>query len=71
MSTVPQETRRTDLASAKDVDITDSASRKRWCETLGVTDDALVAAVAAVGTSVDRIKDYLGAGGMAGRQQDA
>jgi len=71
MSTHPEPAERADLASAKDVDITDSASRRRWCEALGTTDDALVAAVAAVGTRVDRVKDYLGAGGMAGSQQDA
>ena len=36
---------------------------RRWCEALGTTDEALLKAVQKVGTRVDRIKAYLGAGG--------
>ena len=53
------------------VDVTDAASVRRWSEALGVTDEALMKAVLVVGMRVDRIKDYLGAGGMAADQEDA
>jgi hypothetical protein len=52
------------------VDVTDAASVRRWTEALGTTDEALLKAVLVVGTRVDRIKDYLGAGGMAADQED-
>ena len=53
------------------VDIGDAAAVARWTEALGITDEALMKAVQVVGQRVDRIKDYLGAGGMAGDQVDA
>jgi hypothetical protein len=53
------------------VDIGDAAAVRRWTEALGITDEALMKAVQVVGPRVDRIKDYLGAGGMAGDQADA
>lgn len=56
-----------DPQSHADVDIRDKAAVDRWSQALGTTDEALVNAVKAVGTRIDRIKDYLGAGG-AGRQ---
>jgi hypothetical protein len=46
------------------------AAVRRWTEALGVTDEALLKAVQVVGTRVDRIKEYLGSGGMAGDQVD-
>ena len=52
------------------VDVGDPAAVRRWTEALGITDEALMKAVQVVGTRIDRIKDYLGAGGMAGDQQD-
>ena len=52
------------------VDVTDAASVRRWTEALGITDEALLKAVLVVGTRVDRIKDYLGAGAMAADQDD-
>ena len=52
------------------VDVTDAASVRRWTEALGITDEALLKAVLVVGTRVDRIRDYLGAGGMAADQED-
>jgi hypothetical protein len=53
------------------VDVGDAAAVRRWTEALGITDEALMKAVQIVGPRVDRIKDYLGAGGMAGDQVDA
>jgi hypothetical protein len=53
------------------VDVSDLAAIARWTEALGITDEALLKAVQVVGPRVDRIKDYLGAGGMAGEQVDA
>lgn len=52
------------------VDIDDAAAVRRWTEALGVTDEALLKAIQVVGPRVDRIKDYLGAGGMAADQAD-
>ena len=52
------------------VDIGDPAAVRRWTQALGVTDEALMKAVQVVGPRVDRIKEYLGAGGMAGDQVD-
>jgi hypothetical protein len=60
-----------DPRSEAAVDVTDPAAVRRWTEALGVTDEALMTAVLAVGTRIDRIKDYLGSGGMAGDQEDA
>lgn len=60
-----------DPASHAEVDVDDKASIERWSRALGTTDAALMNAVQAVGTRIDRIKDYLGAGGMAADQADA
>lgn len=58
-------------SSQEQVNLQDEAAVRRWSEALGTTDEALVGAAQAVGTRIDRIKDYLGAGGMAGDQEDA
>jgi hypothetical protein len=67
-------TRETEAAenprSQAQVDVGDAGAVRRWCEALAVTDEALLKAVQAVGTRVDRIKAYLGAGGNAGEQAD-
>jgi hypothetical protein len=42
---------------------------KHWSHELGVTTEALQAAVRAVGPRVDKVKDYL-TGGQAGDQSD-
>ncbi len=60
-----------DPRSRAAVDVGDAAAVARWCRALGTTDEALLKAVQAVGTRVDRIKAYLGAGGNAGEQVDA
>jgi hypothetical protein len=52
------------------VDLADPAAVRRWTEALGTTDEALMKAVQVVGTRIDRIKEYLGSGGMAGDQED-
>jgi hypothetical protein len=57
--------------SHAEVDVGDPQAISRWTEALGITDEALLKAVQVVGTRVDRIKDYLGAGGMASEQVDA
>lgn len=59
MSTTPNDTTQ--------VDVSNPAELKRWCDELKTTDEALAAAVKAVGPRVDRIKDYL-SGGQAGDQ---
>ena len=59
-----------DPNSAAEVDVGDAAAVRRWTEALGVTDEALLKAVQVVGRRVDRIKDYLGSGAMAGDQAD-
>ena len=69
MSTPPEDAR--DPASQADVDVGSAAQIERWSQALGVTDEALMKAVQVVGPRVDLIKDYLGAGGMAGQQEDA
>lgn len=69
MSTAEQSA--ADPGSEADVDVDDAQSVARWSRALGTTDEALQRAVQAVGTRIDRIKDYLGAGGMAGDQSDA
>lgn len=51
------------------VDVSDKAAVDRWCVALGITDEALWKAVQEVGTRVDKIKDYLGAG-SASDQED-
>jgi hypothetical protein len=58
-----------DPGSQANVDMSDKAAVDRWTKALGVTDEALWKAVQVVGTRVDKIKDYLGAG-RAGEQQD-
>ena len=60
-----------DTSSKEDIDLQDAAAVKRWSQALGTTDEALIGAVQAVGTRIDKVKDYLGAGGMAGDQEDA
>ncbi|NUZ05846.1 DUF3606 domain-containing protein [Piscinibacter koreensis] len=60
-----------DPRSSEEVDVGDRAAIERWTRALGVTDSALLNAVQAVGPRVDKIKDYLGQGGMAGDQSDA
>jgi hypothetical protein len=60
-----------DTASREQIDLQDAAAVKRWSQALGTTDEALIGAVQAVGPRVDKVKDYLGAGGMAGNQEDA
>jgi hypothetical protein len=60
-----------DPRSQEHVDIDNPAAVRRWTDALGITDEALMKAVQVVGPRVDRIKDYLGAGGMAGDQADA
>ncbi|NML18750.1 DUF3606 domain-containing protein [Azohydromonas caseinilytica] len=60
-----------DSGSQEEINVQDAASVARWSQALGTTDEALIAATQAVGTRIDRIKDYLGAGGMAGDQADA
>ena len=59
-----------DPRSEVEVDVTDRAAIDRWTRALGLTDEALLKAVQVVGPRVDRIKDYLGAGGMAAEQVD-
>lgn len=58
-----------DPGSQADIDVSDKAAVDRWCKALRVTDEALWKAVQMVGTRVDKIKDYLGAG-RAGDQTD-
>ncbi|MGE5450494.1 MAG: DUF3606 domain-containing protein [Acidobacteriota bacterium] len=58
-----------DSQSQADVDISSEPALRRWSEALGVTTEALESAVKAVGTRVDKIKQYLTTG-LAGRQSD-
>jgi hypothetical protein len=44
------------------IDLDDKEAVERWTKALSITDEALCAAVKEVGTRIDRIKDYLGAG---------
>lgn len=60
-----------DPRSEAAVDVSDPAAVQRWTAALGVTDEALMKAIQVVGTRVDKIKDYLGAGGGAADQVDA
>lgn len=57
-----------DPASREHVDTHDTAAVERWAKALGTTDEALMNAVRQVGTRVDRIKEYLGQGGMGAQQ---
>lgn len=57
-----------DPHSQEHVDIDDKASVDRWSKALGTTDEALINAVQEVGTRIDRIKEYLGQGGMGADQ---
>jgi hypothetical protein len=59
-----------DPRSQATVDVGDADAVRRWCDALGTTDEALLKAVQKVGTRVDRIKAYLGAGGNASDQAD-
>lgn len=56
-----------DPQSHAEVDVSDKAAVERWAKALGTTDEALMNAVQNVGKRVDKIKDFLGAGGMAGK----
>ena len=47
------------------IDMSDKTAIERWCKALSVTDEALWKAVQEVGTRIDKIKDYLTAGGAA------
>ena len=58
-----------DPGSEAYIDVSDKTAVERWCKALGVTDEALWKAVQVVGTRVDKIKDYLGAG-RASDQED-
>lgn len=58
-----------DSQSQADVDIRSKAGLARWSQALSVTPEALESAVKAVGTRVDKIKNFLTAG-QAGRQAD-
>ena len=60
-----------DPSSRVEVDVSSPEAIQRWCTELGITDAALMKAVQMVGPRVDKIKVYLGAGGMAGQQEDA
>lgn len=66
----PEQRAAQDAGSTVEIDIDDRADVERWAQALGSTDSAVLAAVKVVGRRIDRIKDYLGAGGMAGHQQD-
>lgn len=59
------------LTQHREVDVSNPEAVARCSAALGTTDEALLKAVQVVGTSLDRIKDYLGSGGMAGDQSDA
>ena len=59
-----------DPDSEAHIDVSDKAAVDRWSKALAVTDEALCAAVKKVGTRIDRIKLYLGAGGSAATQSD-
>jgi len=54
--------------SQTEVDVSNQAAIDRWSKALGTTDEALMNAVNKVGRRIDKIKDWLGAGGMAGSQ---
>lgn len=54
-----------DPGSEVHIDVGDKAAVERWCKALSVTDEALWKAVQEVGTRIDKVKDYLTAGGAA------
>jgi ribosomal protein S11 len=56
-----------DPQSRAEVDVSDKAAVERWAKALGTTDEALINAVQNVGRRIDKIKEFLGAGGMAGK----
>jgi hypothetical protein len=56
-----------DPQSRAEVDVSDKAAVERWAKALGTTDEALINAVQNVGRRNDKIKEFLGAGGMAGK----
>ncbi|HET9642194.1 MAG TPA: DUF3606 domain-containing protein [Burkholderiaceae bacterium] len=58
-----------DPASKAMMDLDSPDRLAKWAGALGVTQEALQAAVKAVGPRVDRVKDYL-TGGAAGKQED-
>ncbi|HET7729086.1 MAG TPA: DUF3606 domain-containing protein [Usitatibacter sp.] len=41
------------------IDVEQAAERAYWCKSLGITEPQLLALVAAVGTSAQRVKDSL------------
>jgi hypothetical protein len=49
-----------ETASAPSIDVTDPRDVDYWTETLGVSETDLRLAVAAVGTSVQDVRDHLG-----------
>lgn len=57
-----------DPGSEAFIDVSDEAAVDRWTQALGITDEALWKAVQMVGTRVDKIKDYLGAGSAADQE---
>jgi len=59
-----------DPRSEATIEVGDATAIARWSEALGTTDEALLKAIHAVGTRVDRIKSYLGACGDAADQAD-
>lgn len=59
-----------DAQSQAHVDIGTREGLARWSEALSVPGEALESAVKAVGTRIDRIKNFLTTG-QAGRQEDA
>ncbi len=59
-----------DADSRVEIDVGDPAAVARWSAALGSTDSALLKAVQMVGPRIDKVKDYLGAGGMADQQVD-
>lgn len=59
-----------DPGSRESIDIDDPEELGRWATALGTTDSALAAAVHHVGPRLDRVKDFLGQGGIASVQED-
>jgi hypothetical protein len=59
-----------DPGSQAEVDISNPESLARWSQALGMPAEVLEGTVKAVGTRIDRIKDYQ-TGGIAGDQEDA
>jgi hypothetical protein len=59
-----------DPGSRETIDVEDRDDLDRWATALGTTDSALAAAVQHVGSRLDRVKDFLGQGGIASVQED-